>query len=209
MQRLNKVRLVLSSILIITSLTGCNSDKLKTPVSNQPTVTFTTTPLQTIKTDVTPSVEETVWEVDPAVLDNLVGIWKVKEFKQEDTLKMTSEMVQSGIFNQDDENSYLLFEKNGDMFYFGLESRFEKDGQSCLATNLFPDEKRLYKISDKYIEINAKYVKVRYEYKLNDDKLTLKNNEINASFVRDDKVATKHNEELQRMIKRYKNNWKD
>lgn len=95
------------------------------------------------------------------------------------------------------------------MFYFSLVSRFEKNGQSCLATNPLPDENRLYRISEKYIEIDAQYVKVKYEYKLRDDELTLRSNEINASFIRDYKVATKHNEELQRMLKRYRNNWKD
>lgn len=83
----------MSSLLIITSLTGCNIDKLKTPVTNQPTVTLATTPTETIKPDATPDVEETVWEVAPDVLDNLAGIWKLKDFEQEDTSKMTAETV--------------------------------------------------------------------------------------------------------------------
>ncbi len=196
MNQLSKFCFVVTGLVALLSISGCSS--------NDPEVTKTSQITAAPTKMVTPVIieEETEKEVDPAVRDSLAGVWKVESadsIKGTSTTENSKVSGQVSIFGENDNDSYLLFKSNSDMFYFFLDRKLNN-----VDTSFLPNEPRLYKISDKYIELNAKHIKVKYEYQLDGDSLLLKSEGVLVSMVRDHEIESEQSENLQTIINRYK-----
>ncbi len=199
MKRFGKLCFVASGLVAILSFTGCNSDRPEIDKTNQATIA----PTQKATPVSSPIIEEEKEkEADPAIRDSLVGIWKIKKVetvKKTSTTEKATMTDQLSVFGENDNDSYLLFKNNGDMFYFYMDRALNN-----VETPFLPNEERLYKISDKYIELNARHTKVKYGYQLDGDNLLLKSEEGYASLVRDHEIESNQTENLKEIINRYK-----
>lgn len=199
MNQFSKLCFFVACLLTLLSVAGCSADEPETPKTNQ----ITTAPTK-IATPVRTNIveEETVKEADESTRKSLLGVWKVKsiDFVKQNSAPENSPVTgQFSIFGENEDDNYLLFKSNGDMFYFFMDRSLNN-----VDTPFLPNEYRLYKISDKYIELNAKHIKVKYEYQLDGDNLLLKSEDGYASLVRDHEIESNQYENLQKIIDRYK-----
>ncbi|OPZ91030.1 MAG: hypothetical protein BWY74_02105 [Firmicutes bacterium ADurb.Bin419] len=202
MKRFGKLCLVASGLVAVLSFTGCNSDRPGIDKTNQATIAPTqkATPVSSPIVEEEKEIEKLEEkEVDPAVLESLVGIWKVEKVNKTSTTEKDTMTDQLSIFGENDNASYLLFKDNGDMFYFYMDKALNN-----VETPFLQNEKRYYKITAKYLELNAKHIKVKYDYQLDGDNLLLKSEEGYASLVRDHEIESNQAENLQELINKYK-----